>query len=244
MTHGPSARLAFLILAIAPLLTLGCGTGEHPRPPAQSPPPNPLGAPGPEPTSSIAPSPTIPPPPLRARSTAPAAATPTTAAIFRLPIRINAGCPTPYTDPAGVTWSPDLGQESGFIGGRTVDRGPIPIANTKSPDLYRTEHFLIERIDLPVPDGRYTVRLHFAETYDRITAPGQRIFSIRIDGIAPADAPALQNIDIFKQAGGPRKALVKTARVITTGGHLRIAFLRTDKNNPEINALEVLPDRR
>jgi hypothetical protein len=60
----------------------------------------------------------------------------------------------------------------------------MEIANTKSPALYRTEHFGMTAFSYPVPNGTYIVKLHFAETFDGITGAGQRVFSFNIEGTA------------------------------------------------------------
>ena len=46
-------------------------------------------------------------------------------------IRIDAGAKEPFVDADGNTWQPD----TGFSGGGLVDRGNIPIANTKNTAL-------------------------------------------------------------------------------------------------------------
>ena len=49
----------------------------------------------------------------------------------------------------------------------------MPIANTKDPSLYRTEHYDMTSFSENVPNGKYTVKLHFAETYEGITGAGR-----------------------------------------------------------------------
>src|SRR5438128_12672289 len=76
-------------------------------------------------------------------------------------IRIDAGSSKPFVDAEGNTWQPD----KGFSGGGMVNRGNIQIENTRNPGLYRTEHWGMNAFSIPVPNGRYNVLLHFAETY-------------------------------------------------------------------------------
>ena len=55
-------------------------------------------------------------------------------------IRIKAGKSEPVKDAEGNVWLAD----QGFEGGQTIERPDIQIANTKSPDLYRAEHYSMD----------------------------------------------------------------------------------------------------
>src|SRR3974390_561339 len=83
-------------------------------------------------------------------------------------VRIKAGKSEPVKDAEGDVWLAD----QGFEGGQTIERPDIQIANTKSPDLYRSEHYSMDSFTWPVPNGKYVVKLHFAETFEGITGPG------------------------------------------------------------------------
>jgi len=79
-------------------------------------------------------------------------------------VRIDAGSAVSYTDSKGQVWSADTDS----VGGATVNRGAITIANTTDP---QTEHYRMSGYRVPVPNGTYTVNLEFAEPY--LTAAGQ-----------------------------------------------------------------------
>lgn len=143
--------------------------------------------------------------------------------------RVNAGAAAQWADNKGNVWLPD----KGFVGGDTVDRGNIPIGNTDTPEIYRTEHYSMKSFSWAVPNGKYVVKLHFCETYDGITGAGQRVFDVDVEGVA------LKDIDVFAQAGGARRALVKTVEVTVNDGKLDITFTPKTQN-PEINAIEIL----
>ena len=154
-------------------------------------------------------------------------------------LRINCGATEPYTDKAGNTWLADQGMETGkewgAVDGLTIDRGDISITGTDVPKIYQTERYSMEGYKFTVPNGKYTVRLHFAETYDGITAEGQRIFSVSINGQS-----VLNDFDPFKEAGGYQKPVVKTIEdVSVTNGQLAIGFT-VNIQNPEINGIEIL----
>jgi len=86
---------------------------------------------------------------------------------------------------------------------------------------------------LPVPSaGRYTVRLYFAETY--WSARGKRVFSVKINGVS-----VLTSFDIVAAAGAPKKGIVRTFTVDTSGPIL-VTFGRTAIDNPLVNGIEVL----
>jgi len=147
------------------------------------------------------------------------------------PVRINAGCATVWTDADGNPWLPD----QGFEGGDTVDRGDdVMIKNTKSPAIYHTEHYSMSAFSYKVPNGKYSVKLHFCETYEEITAAGQRVFSFSVEG------HEFKNFDVWVKAGGPLKAYVETVNVEVADGKLDITFT-SDIENPEINAIEIIP---
>ena len=149
------------------------------------------------------------------------------------PIRINAGATAPYTDPDGNVWAPDTGIEGGAI----LDRGEIAVANTKLQGVYRTEHYSMERFTQALPNGNYTVTLHFAETFDGISGKGQRVFSFKVQD------KEVRDFDVYAESGGFQRAIVKTFDVAVTNGKLTIVFI-PNIENPEINGIEILPARK
>lgn len=147
------------------------------------------------------------------------------------PVRIKAGLFTSFTDSAGNVWLPD----QGFADGETTERAEdLQIANTTDPALYRTEHYSMSAFSYPVPNGRYTVKLHFAETFEGIAGPGERVFSFNVEG------HEFKDFDIWVKAGGPERAYVQTVNVDVTDGKLDITFTPKEEN-PEINGIEILP---
>ncbi len=165
-----------------------------------------------------------------------APAAPTASAVPAVPasavaaIRINAGSDRPVTDAAGHVWLADRG----FVDGETIDRGEVAIANTTTPAPYRTERYSMSAFSQPVPNGKYTVKLHFAETFEGITAAGARVFSFNVEG------KEYKDFDVFAKAGGANKAYVETVNVAVTDGKLDITF-QSQVENPEINAVEIIP---
>jgi len=148
-------------------------------------------------------------------------------------IRVNSGGPQ-YTDTAGQVWAAD----TGFNTGNTVNVGNA-IAGTSDPALYRTERW--DPGSAPelayaftVPNGTYTVKLHFAETWGGGQAVGRRIFDVSIE-----NQLVLDNLDIYAQVGG-YTALIKTFQVTVTDGQLDINFAHGSADDPQIGAIEIL----
>jgi hypothetical protein len=157
-------------------------------------------------------------------------------------LRVSAGDPKAYKDHAGNVWQPDKdykkGGGYGFVGGDTIDRGAdMKIAGTDDPKIYQTEHWSMDSFIAEVPNGKYTVRMHFAETYEGIESEGPRVFDVKIQG-----AVVLKDFDIQKTAPGAQKAVVREFKGITVSdGILQIDFV-SKLQNPEINGIEIIAE--
>ena len=157
----------------------------------------------------------------------------------KLAIRVNCGAGADYVDGEGITWLADRLLEDdgrwGAVGGLTIERTGLTVEGTNRPTLYLFERYSMDGYQFAVPPGTYTVRLHFAETYEGIEAAGERVFSVKINGQA-----ALTDLDVLKETGGLAKPLVKTvAGLEVPDGTIKIEFV-ANVQNPEINAIEVL----
>jgi hypothetical protein len=146
-------------------------------------------------------------------------------------VRIKAGISAAFTDPNGNVWQPD----QGFDGGDVIERdASTSIANTKDPGLFLTEHYGMNSFAYNVPNGKYLAKLYFAETFEGITGPGQRVFSFNVQG------HDFKDFDVWVKAGGPNRAYVETVPVEVTDGKFTINFT-SNIENPEINAIELVP---
>jgi hypothetical protein len=207
--------LGYGIFVLTGLFLAGCSSGNF-SPASATPPAATQATLPPPPPAPLAPAvvPTVPAPKLAAA------------------IRIDAGSSTAYTDSEGNLWLPDQGFDNPE---GVVDRGDIAIANTKDPALYRTEHYSMNTFSIKVPNGRYTVKLHFAETYTaEVNAPGERVFTINVAG------HELKDFDVVAKAGGTLRAYVEAVDVDVTDGALKITFTPTTQNS-EINGIEIIP---
>jgi malectin (di-glucose binding ER protein) len=150
---------------------------------------------------------------------------------LRTAIRIDAGATTNFTDSSGNVWLAD----QGFTGGEIVTRADdLQIAGTKDPAIYRTEHYDMTAFSWPVPNGKYIVKLHFAETYEGITGAGERVFSFNVGG------HEFKDFDVWAKTGGGQRADVETVNVEVTDGKIDITFT-PGVQSPEINGIEIIP---
>lgn len=145
-------------------------------------------------------------------------------------VRIKAGALSPVTDSSGNVWLAD----QGFSGGDTIERPDLTIANSTRPEIYRSEHYAMDSFSWPLANGKYLVKLHFCETYEGITGPGQRVFSFNVQG------REFKDFDVWTKAGGPLTAYVETVPVEITDNKLLITFT-SNIENPQINGVEIIP---
>jgi predicted alpha-1,2-mannosidase len=117
---------------------------------------------------------------------------------FSVPIRVVCGA-----EEAVQGFVPDPNMLYGGVNHRavTIDTSA---ANAAPAGVYQAERYGKDFSYLyPVPkDGRYLVRLHFAEIFD--DGAGRRVENISING-----QPVLKDFDIFTAGGGLNKAVVK-----------------------------------
>ena len=108
------------------------------------------------------------------------------------------------------------------------------IAGTKEQGLFQSEHWGMTAFSQKVPNGKYLVKLYFAETYQGITGAGQRVFTFNVQG------KEFKDFDIWEKAEGFRRAYIESVPVEVTKGELRITFTR-QADNPAIKAIEIIP---
>jgi hypothetical protein len=171
-----------------------------------------------------------------------APAAPVVPAAPKLVLRVACGANQPYTDKDGNLWLPDEvkfpGASLSPLDGMTVERTEtFEVPGVAFPQIFRTERYSMSAYEFNLPNGKYTVRLHFAETYADITAVGQRIYSFAVQG-----QPPVKDFDLFKEAGGIYKAIFREYKgVAVTNGKLRIEFT-ANVQNPAINGIEIFAE--
>ncbi len=154
-------------------------------------------------------------------------------------IRVKAGMDEPMTDSQGVKWAADTGYDEGT----EVNRDDLQITGTKTPELYRSERYSMSSYSFKVPNGNYTLKLHFSEDYDGISSPTDRLFTYAVkDGDANSGKTIKEVKDFspWKASGDHFKAYVDTVPVKVTQGAITVTFT-PDVENPQINAIEIVP---
>jgi c-di-GMP-binding flagellar brake protein YcgR len=112
------------------------------------------------------------------------------------------------------------------------------IGGTSNTALYQTERFGSNfGYSLPITNGQYSVKLHFAEIY--YTTAGSRVFDVSLES-----QKVLDNFDIVARAGA-FTANSQSFTVSVTDGVLNINFssLAYDggKDHAKVSAIEVVP---
>ena len=162
--------------------------------------------------------------------------------VAKLVIRVACGAYQPYTDKNGNLWLPDQVKAPGASlsppDGMTIERAEdYEVPNVAFPQIFRTERYSMSAYEFNLPNGKYTVRLHFAETFTGIYGEGDRVYSFAVQGQKPE-----KDFDIFKEAGGPYKAIQREYKgVVVNDGKLRITFT-PNVENPAINGIEILAE--
>ena len=116
----------------------------------------------------------------------------------------------------------------------SVDTSLVPNAAPES--VYQSERigdFSYTFLNL-TPGAPYTVRLHFAE--NTATAAGQRIMNIQINS-----QTVISNFDIYAEAGGPFKAIVREFTIPANNGGVMIIAFASVVGAAKSSGLEILP---
>lgn len=144
--------------------------------------------------------------------------------------RVNAGGPA-FVDPEGNAWSAD----AFFAPGSGTFAAPGPIDRTRLDPLYEDERSGIPgappvRYSVPVSDGTYELRLHFAEIF--FGWPGRRVADVVVEGVT-----RLAGYDVAREVG-PRSADVRQFVVEVRDGVLDF-HLTPVVGNPQLAGFEV-----
>ena len=143
--------------------------------------------------------------------------------------KVNCGGPaTPDGWTADAGWSLPAGGGASSTTAATANTGEVASA------IYRTRRYgRTVTYNLSIPDGTYSVRLHFAEL--AWTTAGRRKFNVAIEG-----QPKLTAFDIFAAAGGKNRAVVRTFDNVEVRGGLQIQGAAT-VDTAQFNGIEVWP---
>ena len=168
-------------------------------------------------------------------------ATSTPATSEKFVLRVNCGSYSEYTDKAGNLWQADQEKTDenkwGAVYGSVIERPGLEIPDTDCPIIYESERYSMDAYEFEVPNGKYTVTLHFAETYEGIYDVGERVFSVSING-----KEVLKDFDPYKEAGEFNKPIVKVFKGIEpVDGKITVGFTY-GVENPQINGIEIVSE--
>ncbi|MCX6906682.1 MAG: malectin domain-containing carbohydrate-binding protein, partial [Verrucomicrobia bacterium] len=175
-------------------------------------------------------------------------------------LALNLGAPGDRRDDAGTLWlayprptgslvlqfklGVNLIPRTGGYFAQSTDS--VRFEGTRNPWLYTFGCRGVASCEIPLLDagdgtGRYTVRLGFAEMDD--AKPGERVFDVKLQ-----NKVVLQAFDVVKEAGGPRKSVVKEFKGVDVDENLLIEFVpKTRLPNPEqapiLQTVEVLREQ-
>jgi chitodextrinase len=146
-------------------------------------------------------------------------------------VRVNAGGGL-FVDSLGQTWSADYGFSAGATTTETT-----PIEGTTDDTIYQSFRYNPSpttpfKYSFLLPNGEYQVKLHFAEVWPGAFGPGLRVFDVLVGG-----SLAIDNLDVFAQAGA-NTAYSVTLPAQVTNGQLEVQ-LQHVVQNPMICGIEV-----
>ena len=156
-------------------------------------------------------------------------------------LRVDCGSYEPFTDKQGNVWAADQDLDAtkdwGADYGSTSDRLGTGVTGTDIAAIYETERYSMDSYKFKVPNGKYTVRLHFAETYEGIYGAGERVFSVSLQG-----KEVLKDLDPFKDAGGALKPLVKEFKGVSVDNDQLVIGFTPNIENPQICGIEIFSE--
>ncbi|WP_419212335.1 AbfB domain-containing protein [Maribacter sp. X9] len=171
--------------------------------------------------------------------------------------RLNAGGPLVASADDGPDWVSDAVSGGGTGSGFTVNTGTASTLNqgvsyaSRHPSLpgyidagLYGQLFARERYDvgaapemaysIPLADGEYVVNLYLGDHYSETSQVGDRVFGITLEGV-----PVRTGLDLVSEFGHRRGGMLSYG-VTVSGGSLEVGFLHGAKENPLVNAIEVL----
>ncbi|WP_281423419.1 glycoside hydrolase family 2 TIM barrel-domain containing protein [Novosphingobium profundi] len=154
---------------------------------------------------------------------------------------IRAGTLEEARGASGVLWGSDVFSKGGEghwrdqpSKGRGAEPGPVrPVLGTDDQAAYGSWREGDFAYAIPVPSGRYTLRLHFFEP-DAAVAPGARRFTVRSEGREVA------KVDVRREAGAAWTALTRTVTTRVEDGTLDLEF-RSGTGKAIVSGIEVIP---
>lgn len=130
-------------------------------------------------------------------------------------------------------------------GGSYVNNNISDIFNTTQDDLFYSERSTNQDLgsfgyEIPITNGTYIIKLHFAEIYFGATGGGPAGNGKRVFSVDAEDTNVLLEYDIYQEVGS-MTAVTKTYSVTVTDEILNLDF-SSSVNQPKLSAFEILGD--
>ncbi|AWN41758.1 Ig-like domain-containing protein [Methylobacterium durans] len=160
-------------------------------------------------------------------------------------VLLAAGSADPLLTASQGRWVGDAAYRTGssFAASAYTLTDPVDLTNPNTGPAALYQHALQSNsatagdsfgYSLAVPDGSYTLRLHFVEPYLYMQA-GQRSFDILVNGVV-----VVSHFDVVQQAGGPLKAITLDLPVtLAQGEGLQVSF-RNAQGQAIVSGLELV----
>ncbi len=139
--------------------------------------------------------------------------------------RINCGASKNYTDKKGQIWQADktisFDAEWGAVGGGTITRElALPVLSPTKPEIYRSERYGIDAYRFKLQNGKYDIKLHFAETFECNYKARKREFDVIVN-----KDTIFKRFDPYSAAGGfARPAIIAYHGLKVNNGEIEIQF--------------------
>lgn len=122
-------------------------------------------------------------------------------------------------------------------GGVSTSNKPVStagVSNAAPALVYQSERNGDFTYTIPglAPGAKYTVLLHFAETY--FTTAGSRVFNVAINGTS-----VLSKFDIFAEAGANVALVKQFPAIANSSGQIVVAYTRGPADQPKSSGLEI-----
>lgn len=152
---------------------------------------------------------------------------------LNFPLKINCAGPAALDYLADVGWAQNT--EFGFLDGTSsVYPTSLQISGTDEDEIFQSDKYGMVTYKVRVPNGKYNIKLMFAENY--FNATGNRIFDVYIE-----QNIVISNLDIYAQVGKNAAYVKEILSVNVVDGILDIQF--SEKiDNALINGIVINPD--
>lgn len=161
--------------------------------------------------------------------------------VLESPVHINAGGAA-FVDVQGNTWLADqsFDQSTGYgyvdlsaTPSEAVGGPGIVVSGTANYQMFGTARQGLDAYFVNLPNGTYDLTLSFAEVSGDITAAGQRVFDVFVEG-----AHSIDSFDIFNALGAQIASSKFVPGVVVTDSQLKMVFV-AQEGRPILSGIAV-----